>query len=105
MVTKTDAIEFSGGASFLSASVTAHRGFTREDLSPAQQMFGRIAEDFMSTEVIPREQEIYDKDWALTRELLLKAGELDLLRVDIPEAYGGVGRDKGRVAFGWGKRG
>jgi alkylation response protein AidB-like acyl-CoA dehydrogenase len=99
MVTKTDAIEFSGGASFLSASVTAPRVFTREDLSPAQQMFGRIAEDFMSTEVIPREQEIYDKDWALTRQLLLKAGELDLLRVDIPEAYGGLGLDKVSSAY------
>ena len=83
----------------MSASVTAHRVFTREDLSPAQQMFGRIAEDFMSTEVIPREQEIYDKDWALTRELLLKAGELDLLRVDIPEAYGGLGLDKVSSAY------
>src|SRR5260370_17812759 len=99
MATKTDAIESSGGGSFLGASVTANRVFTREDLSPAQQMFGRVAEDFMSTEVIPREQEIYDKDWALTRELLLKAGELDLLRVDIPEAYGGLGLDKGSSAF------
>src|SRR5260370_37424047 len=99
MATITDAIEFSGGGCFLSANVTAHRVFTREDLSPAQQMFGRVAEDFMSTEVIPREQEIYDKDWALTRELLLKAGELDLLRVDIPEAYGGLGPGKGSSAY------
>gem|GEM_PF-1746662 len=99
MATKTDAIEFSGGGSFLSANVTAHQVFTREDLSPAQQMFGRIAKDFMRTEVIPREQEIYDKDWALTRELLLKAGELDLLRVDIPEAYGGLGLDKVSSAY------
>jgi alkylation response protein AidB-like acyl-CoA dehydrogenase len=99
MATKTHAIEFSGGGSFLSANVTAHQVFTREDLSPAQQMFGRIAEDFMSTEVIPREREIYDKDWALTRELLLKAGELDLLRVDIPEAYGGLGLDKVSSAY------
>jgi len=99
MATKTDAIEFSGGGSFLSANVTPHQVFTREDLSPAQQMFGRIAENFMSIEVIPREQEIYDKDWALTRELLLKAGELDLLRVDIPEAYGGLGLDKVSSAY------
>src|SRR5882762_6640936 len=99
MATRTDAIEFSGGGSFLSANVTAHQVFTREDLSPAQQMFGRIAEDFMNTEVIPREQEIYNKDWALTRELLLKAGELDLLRVDIPEAYGGLGLDKVSSAY------
>ncbi len=99
MATITGAIEFIGGGSFLSANETAHRVFTREDLSPAQLMFGRIAEDFMSTEVIPREQQIYEKDWALTRELLLKAGELDLLRVDIPEAYGGLGLDKVSSAY------
>ncbi len=62
-------------------------------------MFGRIAEDFMRTEVLPREEQIYEKDWALTRELLLKAGDLDLLRVDIPEAYGGLGLDKVSSAY------
>ena len=99
MTTKTGFIEVSGDGSFLSAEVTPDRVFTREDLSPAQQMIGRIAEDFMSTEVIPRERQIHDKDWALTRELLLKAGELDLLRVDIPEAYGGLGLDKVSSAY------
>ncbi len=99
MATKTDALDFSGGGSFLIVNRTAPRVFTREDLSPAQQMIGRIAEDFMTAEVIPREQEIYEKDWALTRKLLLKAGELDLLRVDIPEAYGGLGLDKVSSAY------
>ncbi len=42
-------------------------------LTTAPQMFGQIAEDTMRTEVLPREQEIYNKDWALTRKLLLKA--------------------------------
>src|ERR671913_2382458 len=73
--------------------------FTREDLSPAQQMFGRIAEDFMRAEVFPRDAEIHAKDWALTRELLSKAAGLDLLRVDIPEAYGGLGLDKVSSAY------
>jgi len=73
--------------------------FTREDLTPAQQMFGRIAEDFMRTEVFPCADRIYAKDWELTRELLRKAGELDLLRVDIPEAYGGLGLDKVSSAY------
>jgi alkylation response protein AidB-like acyl-CoA dehydrogenase len=73
--------------------------FTREDLSPAQQMFGRIAEDFMRSEVLPREKDIYAKDWAVTRELLLKAGDLDLLRIDIPETYGGLGLDKVSSAY------
>jgi alkylation response protein AidB-like acyl-CoA dehydrogenase len=73
--------------------------FTREDLSPAQQMFGRIAEDFMRTEVLPHADRIYGKDWPFTRELLRKAGELDLLRIDIPEAYGGLGLDKVSSAY------
>ncbi len=98
MSAKIDALKFGGGG-FLTAAVTADEVFTREDLSPAQQMFGRIAEDFMRTEVLPREEQIYAKDWALTRELLLKAGELDLLRVDIPEAYGGLGLDKVSSAY------
>ena len=99
MSAKTDALKSAGGGHFLSSDVTCAEVFTREDLSPAQQMFGRIAEDFMRTEVLPHAERIYEKDWALTRELLLKAGELDLLRVDIPEAYGGLGLDKVSSAY------
>src|SRR5215216_7517201 len=99
MSTQTDVRSPGAGCGFLAADVSATEVFTREDLSPAQQMFGRIAEDFMRAEVLPRAAEIHAKDWALTRALLLKAGELDLLRVDIPEAYGGLGLDKVSSAF------
>jgi alkylation response protein AidB-like acyl-CoA dehydrogenase len=85
--------------SFLFTETTPEETFTREDLTSAQQMFGRIAEDFMRMEVFPREEQIYAKDWSVTRELLLKAGELDLLRIDIPEEYGGLGLDKTSSAF------
>lgn len=99
MSAKPNATAFIPGGAFLAADVPASHVFTREDLSPAQQMSGRIAEDFMRTEVLPHEQKLYDKDWRLTRELLLKAGELDLLRIDIPEAYGGLGLDKVSSAY------
>ena len=99
MHTSRDTAESAGCGHFLNASVTSDEVFTREDLSPAQAMFGRIAEDFMLREVLPLEERIYEKDWALTRELLGKAGELDLLRVDIPEAYGGLGLDKVSSAY------
>src|SRR3989454_1374441 len=99
MATVIEAIKFNGGGAFLDDTVTADQVFTREDLSGAQQMFGRIAADFMRAEILPREKEIYAKDWPLTRKLLLKAGELDLLRVDIPEAYGGLGLDKVSSAY------
>jgi alkylation response protein AidB-like acyl-CoA dehydrogenase len=85
--------------SFINHDVSASEIFTREDLSSAQQMFGSIAEDFMRAEVLPREDEIYAKDWNVTRELLRIAGDLDLLRIDIPEAYGGLGLDKVSSAF------
>jgi alkylation response protein AidB-like acyl-CoA dehydrogenase len=99
MATVIEPLKTSGGGAFLDAWANADQVFTREDLSSAQQMFGRIAADFMRTEVLPREKEIYARDWPLTRELLLKAGELDLLRVDIPEAYGGLGLDKVSSAY------
>ncbi|MET0647098.1 MAG: acyl-CoA dehydrogenase family protein [Pyrinomonadaceae bacterium] len=99
MSARTDVRAPGAGAAFLWADASPEEVFTREDLSPAQQMFGRIAEDFMRAEVLPRDAEIHAKDWVLTRELLLKAAELDLLRVDIPEAYGGLGLDKVSSAF------
>ncbi|MFL6332592.1 MAG: acyl-CoA dehydrogenase family protein [Pyrinomonadaceae bacterium] len=99
MSTRTDVRAAGAGAAFLSTSPAPADVFTREDLTPAQQMFGRVAEDFMRAEVLPRDAEIHAKDWALTRELLLKAADLDLLRVDIPEAYGGLGLDKVSSAY------
>src|ERR1700752_1011116 len=87
------------GEQFLSTDASAEEIFTREDLTPAQQMLGKVAAEFMRTEVRPVEDRIYEKDWDMTRQLLLKAGELDLLRVDIPEAYGGLGLDKVSSAY------
>jgi len=87
------------GDRFLTHDSTAAEIFTREDLSPAQKMLGQSAAEFMRLEVLPREKEIYAKDWDLTRELLRKAGDLDLLRVDIPEAYGGLNLDKVSSAY------
>lgn len=68
--------------------------FTREDVSEEQQLFARTAERFMRDEVLPQAEQIHAKDWEVTRKLLRQAGELDLLRVDIPEQYGGLGLDK-----------
>src|SRR5512141_626099 len=95
----TDARPATSAGAFLQRDAQPDEVFTREDLSSAQQMFGRIAEEVMRTEVLPHAQRIYEKDWAFTRELLLKAGELDLLRIDIPEAFGGLGLDKVSSAY------
>src|SRR4249919_1928918 len=87
------------GGWFLTTSIGPDDVFTREDLTDEQRLFGRAAAEFMRGEVLPREARLYAHDWDLTRELLCKAGELDLLRLEIPEAYGGLGLDKISSAY------
>ena len=83
-----------GSGRFLVGDTTPDAVFTREDLSEEQLLFGRAAEEFMRTEVVPRAAEIYAKNWPLTRELIKKAADRDFTRLEIPEAYGGLGLDK-----------
>ncbi len=87
------------GGRFLTTDVAAADVFVREDLTEEQRLFARTAAEFMRHEVLPREEALYAHDWELTRTLLRKAGELDLLRLEIPEAYGGLGLDKLSAAF------
>ena len=84
---------------FLTHDVRVNELFTREELSEEQQLFGRTAAEFMRNEVLPRAQHLYDHDWALTRRLLQSAAALDLTRLEIPIAYGGLGLDKISAAF------
>lgn len=82
------------GGSFLIEDRPPEDIFTPEDISEEQRMFARTAEEFLRKEVIPREDAIYAKDYAVHRELMQKAGELGLLSIDIPEKYGGLGLHK-----------
>jgi alkylation response protein AidB-like acyl-CoA dehydrogenase len=84
---------------FLTSNVGPGDVFTREDLTAEQKLFGQTAAEFMRREVMPNAARLYARDWPHTRELLRKAGELDLLRLEIPEAYGGLGLDKASAAY------
>ncbi|HET9627650.1 MAG TPA: acyl-CoA dehydrogenase family protein [Kofleriaceae bacterium] len=84
---------------FLTSDVGPGDVFTRDDLTDEQKAFGQIAADFMRREVLPVAPRLYERDWTLTRALLRKAGELDLLRLEIPEAFGGLGLDKASAAY------
>lgn len=79
--------------------LSPHDIFTCEDLSEEQRLYGRTAAEFMRNEVLPNQASIYAHDWAKTRELLSKAAGLDLLRLEIPVAYGGLGLDKISAAY------
>src|SRR4029079_19516510 len=78
------------GGQFLTHSISPDEIFTREDLPDEHRLFGRTAAEFMRNEVTPNEARIFAHDWDLTRELLRKAADIDLLRLPIPEAHGGV---------------
>ena len=82
------------GGGFLIEDAAPEEIFTPEDINEEQRMFARTAEEFLRKEVIPREDEIYAKNWETHRELMRKAGELGLLSIDIPEKYGGLGLNK-----------
>jgi alkylation response protein AidB-like acyl-CoA dehydrogenase len=94
MTLQLDAGPRAGNGRFLAADTAPDAAFTREDLSEEQLMFGRAAEEFMRTEVLPRAADLYNKDWVLTRELIKQAADRDFTRLEIPEAYGGLGLDK-----------
>jgi alkylation response protein AidB-like acyl-CoA dehydrogenase len=67
---------------------------TPERLSDELRLIGQTAQEFATKEVVPQIVRLEEKDWALSRTLLRRAGELGLLGVDAPEEYGGVGLDK-----------
>jgi len=81
------------GGRFLTSIAVPGEVFVREDLSDEQRLFGQTASEFMHKEVLPVVEQLYHHDWALTRQLLKKASDLDLLRLEIPPAYGGLGLD------------
>ncbi|MHA6482339.1 acyl-CoA dehydrogenase family protein [Paenibacillus sp. strain BS8-2] len=67
---------------------------TPEDFSEEQRMMSQAAEQFLETELLPRDAEIEGLNYELTVQLMRKAGELGLLGADVPEQYGGIGLDK-----------
>jgi alkylation response protein AidB-like acyl-CoA dehydrogenase len=67
---------------------------TPESFTEEQRLLFKTALQFCREQVLPQAEAIEKKDNALLRRLLAQAGELGLLMVDIPEAYGGLGADK-----------
>jgi alkylation response protein AidB-like acyl-CoA dehydrogenase len=82
------------GGSFLTEDRDPQDVFTPEDLSEEQRQIARTAGEFAINEVLPFTEEIEDKNFEISKGLLRKAGELGLMAVDVPEAYGGLEMDK-----------
>jgi alkylation response protein AidB-like acyl-CoA dehydrogenase len=82
------------GGSFLTEERDPQDIFTPEDLSEEHRQIAKTAIEFTQNEVMPVADQIEAKNFEVTRGLLRKAGELGLMSVDIPEAYGGLEMDK-----------
>jgi alkylation response protein AidB-like acyl-CoA dehydrogenase len=78
------------GGGFLLAPCGAQRIRTKEDLGEDLREFYKLAERFAAERVVANADRIERKDFALLRALLREAGELGLLSLDVPEAYGGL---------------
>jgi alkylation response protein AidB-like acyl-CoA dehydrogenase len=68
--------------------------FSFEDFAEEQRAMARTAEEFVDREVVPRLTEIEEKKLGVVPDLLRRAGEIGLLGIEVPEAYGGLGLDK-----------
>src|SRR6201997_810078 len=82
------------GGSFLIEERQPSDIFTPEDFSDEQRQIAETAAQFAANEVLPAADEIEAKQFDVTRGLLKKAGDLGLMAVDVPEAYGGLAMDK-----------
>jgi butyryl-CoA dehydrogenase len=82
------------GGSFLIDRRCAEEIFSPEEFTEQHRLIAQTAEEFAQNEIVPNIEKMEGKDWAVSRELLKKAGELGLSSVEIPEAYGGMEMDK-----------
>ena len=82
------------GGSWLVAPLGSSPQFSGADFSEDDILYAKTAEDFVRDEVLTRLEEIESKKEGVMPALLKRAGELGLLMIDIPEAYGGLGLRK-----------
>ena len=92
--TEVGVIKKASGGSFLLEDALPSEIFTPEDFSEEHIHIAKTATEFSLNEVLPAADDIEAKKFEVTKRLLRKAGELGLLAVDVPEAYGGLEMDK-----------
>ena len=78
------------GGQFLVKESHCNGIFTPEDFSEEQVMMKEAVKEFNEREVIAHRDRFEAKDYALTEEVMRKAGEMGFLGVAVPEAYGGL---------------
>ena len=78
------------GGGFLAVDTPPEAIFTAEDFSEEQHQVKATADRFMNEQVMPRISDFEQQEPGLARDLIRRAGDLGLLAVLVPEAYGGL---------------
>ncbi len=79
------------GGEFLIKDQEAAAIFIPEDFSEDQLMMAAATKEFVEKELDPKREQFEKKDYQLTLDCMKKAGDLGLLGIGVPEAYGGMG--------------
>nr|WP_315192599.1 acyl-CoA dehydrogenase family protein [uncultured Flavobacterium sp.] len=79
------------GGQFIVKETKCEDIFTPEDFNEEQLMMRDSLKEFVDKELWAHKDRFEKKDYAYTEETMRKAGELGLLGVAVPEAYGGLG--------------
>jgi len=78
------------GGQFLVKETKCEEIFTPEDFNEEQIMMRDSVIEFVDKELWPNKERFEKKDYALTEDVMRKAGELGYLSVAVPAAYGGM---------------
>ncbi|UCD60416.1 MAG: acyl-CoA dehydrogenase family protein [Flavobacteriaceae bacterium] len=91
MSTETMNKDILRGGQFLVKKTNCEDIFTLEDLTEEQKMMRESTKEYVDRELWGHWERFEKKDYAYTEECMRKAGELGLLSIAVPEAYGGMG--------------
>lgn len=78
------------GGQFLVKETKCEDIFTPEDFNEEQVMMRDSVIEFVDKEIWPNKERFEKKDYALTEDIMRKAGELGYLSVAVPASYGGM---------------
>ncbi|MFT5678460.1 MAG: alkylation response protein AidB-like acyl-CoA dehydrogenase, partial [Patiriisocius sp.] len=91
MATEAQTKDILRGGQFLVKETACEDIFTPEDFTEEQQMMKEAVMEFNEREIVAHRDRFEAKDYALTEEVMRKAGELGFLSVAVPENLGGLG--------------
>ncbi|WP_339685949.1 acyl-CoA dehydrogenase family protein [uncultured Nonlabens sp.] len=87
-IKKTEMIR---GGQFIVTETNPQDVFSPEDFTDEQKMMRESVQEFVDKEIVPYKERFEKKDYALTEEVMRKAGEMGFLGVAVPEEYDGLG--------------